>query len=93
MTTTLERLRTVLLKTYPVEPDAVTCDRPLEELGLDSLGIGLLLFDVEDEFKIKFVSDPGPLRTVKDVVNYIDGMLAARAGEAQPPDSHPLPGS
>ncbi len=83
MMSTFERLKSVLLKTYPVDPDTVTEERPLEELGLDSLGIGLLLFDVEDEFKIKFASDPGPLRTVRDVVNYIDGMLA----------THPQPGS
>ncbi len=93
MTTTFDRLKTVLLKTYPVDPDLVTDDRRLEELGLDSLGIGLLLFDVEDEFKIKFASDPGPLLTVRDVVNYIDGMLAVRRGDGQPSDAQPLPGS
>jgi acyl carrier protein len=79
MTSTLDRLKAILLKTYPVDPETVTPDRPLDELGLDSLGVGLLLFDVEDEFKIKFVSDPGPLRTVGEVVDYIDGMLATRA--------------
>jgi acyl carrier protein len=93
MITTFERLKTVLLKTYPVDPATVTYDRPLDELGLDSLGIGLLLFDVEDEFKIKFVSDPGPLRTVRDVVNYIDGMLATRPSDAPSSAAHPLPGS
>lgn len=93
MTSTFDRLKTVLLKTYPVDPDTVTRDRALEELGLDSLGIGLLLFDVEDEFKIKFTADPGPLRTVGEVVEYIDGMLATRASEAQPADAHALPGS
>jgi acyl carrier protein len=91
MTNTFDRLKTVLLKTYPVDPGMVTRDRALEELGLDSLGIGLLLFDVEDEFKIKFVSDPGPLRTVGEVVEYVERMLAARASEAQPGDAHALP--
>ncbi len=71
----------------------MTHDRALVDLGLDSLGIGLLLFDVEDEFKIKFASDPGPLRTVGEVVEYIDGMLATRSGEAQPTDAHALPRS
>ena len=37
MTTTFDRLKSILLKTYPVDPETVTDDRPLEELGLDSL--------------------------------------------------------
>jgi len=90
MTTTFDRLKGILLKTYPVDPETVTDDRPLAELGLDSLGIGLLLFDVEDEFKIKFTAEPGRLKTVHDVVAYIDGMLAALSSDGDP--SRPLVG-
>jgi acyl carrier protein len=90
MTTTFDRLKSILLKTYPVDPETLTDDRPLEELGLDSLGIGLLLFDVEDEFKIKFTSEPGRLKTVRDVVAYIDGRLTAPAGDGE--TSRPLVG-
>jgi acyl carrier protein len=90
MTTTFDRLKSILLKSYPVDPETVTDDRPLEELGLDSLGIGLLLFDVEDEFKIKFTSEPGRLKTVRDVVAYIDGMLTAPTLDGE--TSRPLVG-
>ncbi|MGH8209448.1 MAG: acyl carrier protein, partial [Steroidobacteraceae bacterium] len=72
MKTTLERLRTILLRTYKVDPETLTPELRLEELSIDSLAIGLLLFDVEDEFKIAFTSEPDSLVTVGDVVQYID---------------------
>lgn len=80
MNGTFDRLKVILLKTYPVDPNLVTLDQTLDTLGVDSLGIGLLLFDVEDEFKVKFTADPGPLRTVGDVVTYIDTVVSKAAG-------------
>ena len=80
MTTTYDRLIRILMKTYKLDPAAVTPQLRLDEMGVDSLGVGLLLFDVEDEFKIKFERDPGPLQTLGDVVLYIDQVI----GE-QPP--------
>lgn len=90
MQATLDRLKGVLLKTYPGDPDTVTLDQSLEALGVDSLGIGLLLFDVEDEFKIKFTSDPGPLRTVGDVVKFIDEMVTSRSDHELAAEVHAL---
>lgn len=83
--TTLDRLAKVLLKTYKVDPTALTADLRLEELGVDSLGVGLMLFDVEDEFKIKFNQDPGPLITLGDVVLYIDNVIDMQRHDAQLP--------
>ena len=78
MNTTLDRLKKILLRTYKVDPEMLTPDLPLEKLGIDSLGIGLLLFDAEDEFKVKFKSEPGELHTLGDVVRYIDGVVVAQ---------------
>lgn len=75
MNTTLDRLKKILLRTYKLDSDAMTADMPLEKLGIDSLGISLLLFDAEDEFKVKFKSEPGELHTLGDVVRYIDNVI------------------
>ena len=83
MTSTLDRLAKILLKTYNVEPSRMTPELRLDELGVDSLGVGLMLFDVEDEFKIKFTRDPGPLNTLGDVVSYIDGVIGEQSAAAQ----------
>jgi acyl carrier protein len=76
MTTTFERLIKILMKTYKLDPATMTPQLRLDEIGVDSLGVGLLLFDVEDEFQIKFERDPGPLQTLADVVAYIDQVMS-----------------
>jgi len=45
---TLERLSKILVKNYKIDPERITLDGPLEELGIDSLGMAELLFFIED---------------------------------------------
>ena len=78
MTATLERLRAILVKDYRLAPEVLTLDAPLEGLGIDSLGVAELLFNVEDEFKISLPQEPVQLQTVGDVVRYIDALVAAQ---------------
>jgi acyl carrier protein len=95
--TTLERLSMILVKNYKVDPARLTLDGPLEELGIDSLGMAELLFFIEDEFKVQLPFDPVALPTLGDAVSYIDGLLAAQhvtetpaiAGVAPPASPHP----
>ncbi|MEP7058587.1 MAG: acyl carrier protein [Caldimonas sp.] len=83
MTTTLERLRAILIRDYKLAPEALAPDAPLESLGIDSLGVAELLFNVEDEFAITLPPEPVQLPTVGDVVRFIDALVAAQHG-AQP---------
>ncbi|HUX74851.1 MAG TPA: acyl carrier protein [Steroidobacteraceae bacterium] len=76
MKTTFDRLKVVLLRTYHVDAETMTPALPLEQLDIDSLGIGLMLFDAEDEFGVKFTAAPDGLRTVGDVVRYIDDVIS-----------------
>jgi acyl carrier protein len=76
--TTLERLSKILVKNYKVDPERLTLNGPLEELGIDSLGMAELLFFIEDEFKVQLPFDPVALPTLGDAVRYIDGLLAAQ---------------
>jgi acyl carrier protein len=80
MTATLERLRAILIKDYALAPEALTLDAPLEGLGIDSLGVAELLFNVEDEFKVTLPPEPVQLATIGDVVRYIDDLVAAQGG-------------
>ena len=84
MTTTFERLCAILVKDYKLEPAQLTLEAPLESLGIDSLGVAELLFNVEDEFHIVLPPEPVVLPTVGDVVRYIDELVAAqRSGGAE----------
>lgn len=79
MTTTLERLRTILIKDYQLAPERLLPEAPLEELGIDSLGTAELLFNIEDEFGVTLPPDPVQLTTLGDVVGFIDGLIVAQS--------------
>ena len=81
-TPTLERLCAILVKDYQLAPEAVTADAPLEGLGIDSLGVAELLFNIEDEFKLTLPREPVALVTVGDVVAFIDGLVAQQQAGA-----------
>ncbi len=78
--TTFEHLRTLLVKDYQLDPDLVTLDAELEALGIDSLGVAELLFNVEDEFHITLSPDAVHLFTLGDVVCFIDELIAVQHG-------------
>ena len=82
--TTLERLRAILVRDYKLAPEALVPDAPLESLGIDSLGVAELLFNVEDEFGITLPPEPVQLPTIGDVVAYIDGLVVAQRGAPAP---------
>ena len=78
MTTTYEHLRTILVRDYKLEPDMVTFDAELEALGIDSLGVAELLFNVEDEFNITLSPEAVQVQTLGDVVHFIDELIAVQ---------------
>ena len=91
-TNTFERLATMLAKDHKLVLDRLTPDAPLEGLGIDSLGMVEMLWNVEDEFRIKLPLKTVELHTLADVVRYIDELVAAQgarssaaAGAALPP--------
>ena len=44
MTTTFDRLIKILIKGYKLDPATATPQLRLDDIGVDSLGVGLLLF-------------------------------------------------
>lgn len=79
MSTTFEKLSAILHKDYAVAPELLSMDSTLEDLGIDSLGQVELLFTVEEAFALQLPTDPVPMRSVGDVVRYIDALRAAQA--------------
>ena len=58
---TFEHLRRILLRDYPLDPDVITPEAALDSLGIDSLGVAELLFNIEDEFKVRVPAEPVPV--------------------------------
>ena len=85
--TTLETLKLMLKSDYSLDPDLIARDSTLISLGLDSLALAELLFEVEDRFHISLTSDLPQLNTVGEVADYIDSMVNAQAKAPQTSDA------
>ena len=82
MNTTIDRLRVLLVKDYKLDPATLLPDAPLEALGIDSLGVAELMFNIEDEFQVTIPGEPVELKTVGDFVGYIDDLIATQQASA-----------
>ena len=83
MKTTFERLQAIVAHDYKLETDKVNADSSLESLGIDSLGVAELLFNIEDEFQVVLPAEPVPgLVTLGDVARFIDTLTSAKPASA-----------
>ena len=74
--TTLERLSQILVQRYKLDPARLTPDQPLDDLGIDSLGMVEMLFFIEEEFGVHLPSEGVTFGTLKDAAKYIDELIA-----------------
>ncbi len=68
----------VLSKKYDVDRAAISPEATLTELGLDSLTIVELLFDVEDEFGIEVPEERATFQTLADAAALVDELVQAK---------------
>ena len=74
----LEKLQTLIADQFGVDGNSITMDTNFEEgLGVDSLDIVELSMALEEEFDIGEMSeeDLATIKTVGDLVNYLQGKL------------------
>ena len=71
-----EGLKEVISKVRPkLETNSVNENSTLlKDLGIDSLSMLLVAFEIEDKFNIRF-ERPEPFQTVKEVIDYIETKL------------------
>lgn len=73
----------MMVKQFDLKPEDLTPDATLEGLGLDSLSIIEFTFNLEDELKITMPDERVELKTLQDVVNLLDKLIAEQKGTAQ----------
>ena len=73
-----EFLAQVLSEKYDVSPDAISPEATLTELGLDSLMVVELLFDVEDEFGIEVPEERATFQTLAEAAALVDELVQAK---------------
>jgi acyl carrier protein len=78
-----EKVISTLATVKRIPADKITLETNLQEIGIDSLDVFTLLFELENAFKISIPDDDvRSIRTVNDIVEGIKKILAAA-----PPDA------
>jgi acyl carrier protein len=79
----LQTIQSMMVKQFDLKLEDLTPDATLEGLGLDSLSVIEFTFNLEDELKITMPEERVELKTLRDVVNLVDKIVAEQKGAAQ----------
>jgi len=74
---TLTLIKSLMVEQFELELVNLTPDTRLEDLGLDSLSVIEFTFKLEDELNIKFSDEQFDLKTIQDIVNSVDKLIAS----------------
>ena len=66
-----EKLQGIMEENLSIERDEIKLDSTFQSLGIDSLDTFQLIIELEEEFGIE-VESPENMKTIKDVVDYIE---------------------
>ena len=75
---TLTTVRQLIADNADVPVEDLDPARSLEDLGVDSLTVLETMFKIEDTFGIRMPDERVPLRTVQDIVDLVDRLVAER---------------
>ena len=76
---TLHTIRSLAAAQFGGDADAIDVDAPVDQLGIDSLGLLEFLFELEDRFSVSIPPQAMPdVPTLREVAATVDAMLAAR---------------
>jgi acyl carrier protein len=74
--TTIQRM---MVEQFDLKLEDLTPDATLESLGLDSLSVIEFMFNLEDELKIKLPDERVEIKTLQDVTNLVDRIVAEQS--------------
>lgn len=70
----------LLVTKYGVERRRVSPDATMADLGLDSLAVAELVFDIEEEFGIEVDAEDAEFSTLREAIGLVDRYLEAKGG-------------
>jgi acyl carrier protein len=68
----------ILVQKYGVDANKISPDATLADLGLDSLSVAELVFDIEDIFSIEVKADDAEFKTLGEAISLVDRYVAAK---------------
>ncbi len=75
----LPTIQRMMVEQFDLKLEDLTPDATLESLGLDSLSVIEFMFNLEDELKIKLPDERVELKTLQDVINLVDRIVAEQS--------------
>ncbi len=73
-------IRQLLIDKFDVDADAIAPEATLESLGLDSLTMVELMFDISEKYDIEIPTDKLDFKTLGEAVALIDETVKAKSG-------------
>ncbi len=77
---TFDTIREMIIDQFQLEPAQITPEATLESLKIDSLAAVEFMFLLEEKYNVTAPMEHIELRTVQDVVNEIDKLVAEQHG-------------
>lgn len=75
-----ERITALLIDKYGVAHERITPVASMADLGLDSLSVAEMVFDIEDMFEITFEPEDADFSTFGEAVTLVDRYLGSKGG-------------
>jgi acyl carrier protein len=69
----------MMVEQFDLKQEDLTPEATLESLGLDSLSVIEFMFNLEDELKIKLPDERVEIKTLQDVTNLVDRIVAEQS--------------
>ncbi len=94
MTTTpsmADRIRALIAKDFNIPLERLTDDARLDELGVDSIGMAEVIFNLEDALELTLPEPVEQLDTFGDVVRFVEGVIAQQPLKAATAEPTPTP--
>jgi acyl carrier protein len=73
-----EMVSNAIAKKLEIDITTIKPESTLEELGLDSLDTFDIIFEAEDKLGIKVPNDQVDVKTIQDMTNLLDQLLAKK---------------
>ena len=73
---TLQTIQRMMVEQFELKAADLIPDAQLEALGLDSLSVIEFMFNIEDEFHIKLPDERVEIKTIQDIANIVERMVA-----------------
>ena len=67
----LNKVKEIMMENLSIEEESIYLESRLESLEIDSLDVFQLVMEVEEAFEIQ-IENPENMKTIKDLVNYIE---------------------